>query len=60
MKPNITVNLDNVYVKKPCPIGAELSGKVNELSGKIDSLSENEDLYIYLEQINDDAEEANL
>ena len=29
MKPNITVNLDNVYVKKPCAMGAEISAKID-------------------------------
>jgi hypothetical protein len=38
MKPTKTVNLDNIYVKKPC-IGEELSGRVNIIDTKINELS---------------------
>lgn len=38
IRDTLSVNLDNIYVKKPC-IGPELSGKVNIIDTKINELS---------------------
>ena len=40
MKPTKTVNLDEIYVRKPC-IGEELSGRVKDLEERFDDFSKN-------------------
>ena len=59
MKPTKTVNLDEIYVKKPC-IGEELSGRVIDLFNKIDLLSGTIEPNFYIEEINSDFESIDL
>ena len=67
IKNTLSVNLDDVYVRKPCAMGAEISGKIQifsekieDLSAKIEDLSGNGGLDFYVENIVNDSELVNL